>query len=478
MQRLSGLDASFLQLETPSSHMHVASLGIFDPSTVEGGVSLESVIEIYRGRLHLAPPFRRRLAHVPFGLHHPIWVEDPDFDIHNHVRHTAIPSPGGTRELSNLVSRLVALPLDRSRPLWEIWLIEGLEGGNVGLLSKVHHAAIDGASGNELLVALLDLSPEVAEHVPDKEWEPDHLPSDVELLGYAAGSLARQPVRVAKAMVRTASAALDVRRLGQASKATRLPPAPFAAPRTSFNTSLTPRRSFSFTSVDLPTVKAVKAAAGCTVNDVVLALCAGALRHYLDGRGEVLDASLVAMVPVSVRTDDEKDAMGNKVSSMLCTLATDVDDVSERLQIIHECMGEAKEQQKAIGADTLQEWAEFAAPAVAGRAARLYSRMRLADLHRPLFNVTISNVPGPPFPLYSAGAKLLANYPVGPIIDGTGLNMTVMSYMDQLDFGLLACPDVLEDVWALADALHTALDELVEATGVDREQVQKFSRVA
>ena len=478
MQRLSGLDASFLALETPSSHMHVASLGIFDPSEVEGGVSLDSVTEIYEQRLHLALPFRRRLAHVPFGLHHPLWIEDPDFDIHNHVRHTAIPSPGGTRELSNLVSRLVALPLDRSRPLWEIWLIEGLEGGNVGLLSKVHHAAIDGASGNELLVALLDLSPEVAEHVPEKEWEPDHLPSDVELLGYAAGSLARQPVRVAKALVRTASAALDVRRLGQASKATRLPPAPFAAPRTSFNTALTPRRSFSFTSVDLPTVKAVKAAAGCTVNDVVLALCAGALRHYLDGRGEVLDASLVAMVPVSVRTDDEKDAMGNKVSSMLCTLATDVDDVGERLQIIHECMGEAKEQQKAIGADTLQEWAEFAAPAVAGRAARLYSRMRLADLHRPLFNVTISNVPGPPFPLYSAGAKLLANYPVGPIIDGTGLNMTVMSYMDQLDFGLLACPDVLEDVWALADALHTALDELVEVTGVDREQVQKFSRVA
>ncbi|HJR24377.1 MAG TPA: wax ester/triacylglycerol synthase domain-containing protein, partial [Acidimicrobiales bacterium] len=221
MQRLSGLDASFLQLETPSSHMHVASLGIFDPSEVEGGVSLESVIEIYKGRLHLAPPFRRRLAHVPFGLHHPIWVEDPDFDIHNHVRHTAIPAPGGTRELSNLVSRLVALPLDRSRPLWEIWLIEGLEDGNVGLLTKVHHAAIDGASGNELLVALLDLSPEVVQHVPEQEWEPDHVPSDAELLGYAATSLARQPVRVAKALVRTASAALDVRRLGQASQSTR-----------------------------------------------------------------------------------------------------------------------------------------------------------------------------------------------------------------------------------------------------------------
>ncbi len=478
MQRLSGLDASFLQLETPSSHMHVAGLGIFDPSEVEGGVTPESVTRIYEGRLHLAPPFRRRLAHVPFGLHHPIWIEDPDFDIHNHIRHTAIPAPGGTRELSNLVSRLVALPLDRTRPLWEIWLVEGLEDGNVGLLTKVHHAAIDGASGNELLVALLDLSPEVVEHVPETEWTPDHEPSDAELLAYAATSLARQPVRVARAMYRTASAALDIRRLGQASQATRLPPAPFAAPRTSFNTSLTPRRSFSFTSLDLPTVKAVKAAAGCTVNDVVLGLCAGALRTYLDDHKEQVDAALVAMVPVSVRTDDERDAMGNKVSSMLCTLATDVDDVIDRLKIIHECMSEAKEQQKAIGADTLQEWAEFAAPALAGRAARLYSRMRLADLHRPLFNVTISNVPGPPFPLYSAGARLVANYPIGPIIDGTGLNMTVMSYLDQLDFGLLACPDVFDDVWALADALHTALDHLVQATGVDKADVQKFSRVA
>ncbi len=478
MQRLTGLDASFLALETPSSHMHVASLGIFDVSGVEGGVTLESVMDVYGKRLHLAPPFRRRLANVPFGLHHPLWIEDPDFDLRNHVRHTAIPAPGGTKELSNLVSRLVALPLDRTRPLWEIWLIEGLEGGHIGLLTKVHHAAIDGAAGNELLVALLDLSPEIVEHVPETEWEPDRLPTDLELLGFAAGSLARQPVRVARAMARTASAALDIRRLGQASEASVLPPAPFAAPRTSFNTALTPRRSYAFTSLDLPTVKAVKAAAGCTVNDVVLGLCAGALRTYLGDRGEVLDASPVAMVPVSVRSEDERATGGNKVSSMLCSLATDIDDPTARLKVIHECMAEAKEQQKAIGADTLQEWAEFAAPAVAGRAARLYSRMKLADLHRPLFNVTISNVPGPPFPLYSAGARLLANFPVGPIIDGTGLNMTVMSYLDQLDFGLLACPDVFDDVWALADALHTALAELVEATGVEPADVQRHSRVA
>jgi diacylglycerol O-acyltransferase len=478
MQRLSGLDASFLALETPSSHMHVASLGIFDPSEVPGGVSIDSVIEIYSQRLHLAPPFRRRLAQVPFGLHHPIWIEDPDFDIRRHVRHTAIPAPGGTKELSNLVSRLVALPLDRSRPLWEIWLIEGLEGGNVGLLSKVHHAAIDGASGNELIVALLDLSPEVEVHVPDTEWAPDHVPTDAELLTYAASSLARQPVRVARSLVRTASAALAVRRHGQETESEHLPPAPFSAPRTSFNTALTPARSYAFTSIDLPTVKAVKAKAGCTVNDVVLALCAGALRKYLDDQGEILDGSLVAMVPMSVRTEDEKNTGGNKVSSMLTTLATDIDDPLERLAAISESMRNSKEQQKAIGADTLQQWAEFAAPAVLGSAARLYSRMRGADHHRPLFNVTISNVPGPPFPLYSAGAKLIANFPVGPIIDGTGLNMTVMSYLDQLDFGLLACPDVLTDVWALADDLHVALADLVAATGVGEGDVEQYSRVS
>ena len=465
MQRLTGLDASFLALETPSSHMHVASLGIYDPATVEGGLSIDRVIDVYSQRLHLAPPFRRRLAEVPFGLHHPVWVEDPDFDIRNHVRHTAIPKPGGTRELANLVSRLVAQPLDRARPLWEIWLIEGLQGGNVGLLSKVHHAAIDGAAGNELLVALLDLTPEVAEHVPDQEWKPDHVPSDAELLGYAASSLARQPARVAKALARTARAGVEVRRMGQSSQAPVLPPAPFQAPHTSFNTSLTPRRSYAFTTLDLPTVKAVKNAIGCTVNDVVLALCGGALQRYLADCGEVVDSSLVAMVPMSVRTENDEGGQGNKVTSMLCTLATDVDDPVDRLKVIHECMAEAKEQQKAIGADTLQEWAEFAAPAVLGRAVRLYSRMKIADRMRPLFNVTISNVPGPPFPLYSAGARLVANYPVGPIIDGTGLNMTVMSYLDQLDFGLLACPDVLDDVWAVADHLHDSLDELVERTG-------------
>jgi WS/DGAT/MGAT family acyltransferase len=462
-------------METPTSHMHVASLIILDPGDAPGGVTLDDVKRVYGQRLHLAPPFRRRLAEVPFGLHHPLWIEDPDFDIDFHIRGTAIPSPGDQEQLSALVGRLVALPLDRSRPLWEVWVIEGLEGGKVGCLSKVHHAAIDGASGNEMTVALLDLSPEIAVHEPEEEWHPDRVPTDIELLGYAATSLARQPVRVAKASVKTAGAVRAVRRRNRESP--RLaPPSPFSAPRTSFNVPITGRRSYAYRSVSLPAVKAIRKETGSTVNDVVLALCAGALRRYLESRDEHADGPLVAMVPVSVRSESEKDALGNRVTSTFTSLATDVDDPVERLDAIHECMLDVKDQQNAIGADTLTDWAEFAAPALAGTAARLYTRMKVAGRHRPLFNVTISNVPGPPFPLYSIGARMEAIYPIGPIMDGSGLNMTVMSYLDNLDFGLLACPDVLPDVDGLADGLQLALDELVEAVGVTSEQISELTR--
>jgi WS/DGAT/MGAT family acyltransferase len=478
MQRLTGLDASFLYLETPSSHMHVAGLMILDPSSVPGGIPLHRAKEVYGSRLHLAPPFRRRLVEVPFGLHHPLWIEDPDFDLDYHVRSTALPAPGTPEQLSALIGRLVAQPLDRTRPLWEVWVIEGLENGNVAVLTKVHHAAMDGASGNELTVALLDLSPEVEDRQPDTEWVPDRVPTDVELLSYAVSSLARQPVRVARAFGKTAGAALALRRHNRSEPNLAPPPSPFSAPRTSFNTAITPRRNFAYTSVSLPAVKAVKNAVGGTVNDVVLALCAGALRRHLEKQGEHPDAPLVAMVPVSVRSEHERDAMGNRVTSTFTSLATDIDDPLERLEVIHGCMAEVKAQQQTIGADTLGDWAEFAAPALAGRAARLYSRTKMADRHRPIFNVTISNVPGPSFPLYSMGARMVANYPVGPIMDGGGLNMTVMSYLDQLDFGLQACPDVLPEIWALAEGLEASLDELVAAAKVEPDDIEKLSRSA
>jgi WS/DGAT/MGAT family acyltransferase len=465
MQRLTGLDAAFLYMETPSSYMHVAGLAIFDPSTANEEFSIDKIKEVYAQRLHLAPPFRRRLVEVPLGIHHPLWIEDPNFELDWHIRHIAVPPPGGPKQLADLASHLVSLQLDRSKPLWELWVIEGLEGGKIAALTKTHHAAIDGVSGNEMTVAVLDLTPEVAEvPPPDPPWQPDRIPTDPELLAYAMQSLSRQPLLAAKAVRRTAQAAISLRRKNREPDTTP-PPAPFSAPRTSFNVALTPHRSFAYTSLSLSTVKDVKNALGVTVNDVVLASCAGALRKWLDAHDEHPDGPLIAMVPVSVRGEEEG-AGGNRVSSMLTSLATDIDDPLERIREINKGTIQAKDQLNAIGAETLQDWAEFAAPAVAGLAARLYSRTRMADRHRPLFNVTISNVPGPPFPLYSAGGQLLAHYPMGPIFDGGGLNMTVMSYLDQLDFGLVACPDVLPDVELLAEGLHESLQELVDGAGL------------
>jgi WS/DGAT/MGAT family acyltransferase len=465
MKRLTGLDAGFLALETPSCPMHVAGLAVYDPSEVPGGWTVDTLVGVIAQRLHLAPPFRQRLVEVPFGLHHPLWIEDPDFHLDHHVHHVAVPPPGTLRELAALASHLVALPLDRRRPLWEMWVVEGLEHGHVAVLSKVHHAAIDGASGAELTVALLDLSPEVAVHEPDAVWEPDRVPTDAELLTHAASSLARQPLAVARAARRTAEAGLGIRRRNRGEPT--VPPAPFAAPRTSWTRALTRDRALACSTLPLAEIKAVKRAAGTTVNDVVLAVCAGALRRWLDERGEVPDAPLVAMVPISVRTDDGRGDMGNQVSSALASLATDVDDPLERLLTISSGMRAVKAQHQLIGATTLQDWAEFAAPAVAARAARLYSRFRVAGRHRPLFNLTISNVPGPPFPLYLGGARLVSNFPIGPIFDGAGLNITVMGYRDALDVGINVCPDLLDDPWVLAADLRVALDELLGATGAE-----------
>jgi diacylglycerol O-acyltransferase / wax synthase len=479
MQRLTGLDATFLYLETPNIHMHVASTAVFDPSTVPGGYSFDKVRDLVEDRLPLLPPFRRRLVEVPFQLHHPIWIEDPDFDLDYHVRRAALPAPGGHRELAEFAGEIMARPLDRRRPLWEMYVVEGLENGMIACITKTHHAAIDGVSGAELTVNLLDLQPEPTQ-VPAElhaQWKPDREPTQVEMLAFAVNSLARQPLKAVKAARKTVEGLWGLRTRNRRPEVNP-PPAPFSAPRTSFNTSITPHRRFAYTQVTLDDVKMVKNALGGTVNDVVLALCSGALRQYMADNAEKPDKSLIAMVPVSVRTEDQKGAMGNRVSSMLVSLATDVDDPVERLRVISEGTKHAKDQEKAIGAEFLTDWVEFAAPAVAARAARLYSSMRMADRHNPFFNVTISNVPGPNFPLYSAGSRMIAMYPMGPIADGGGLNMTVMSYMGSMFFGLVACRETVPEVWNIAHYLNDSLEELKKAADRATKPVGKASAPA
>lgn len=465
MQRLTGMDASFLYLETPTSHMHVAGTYVYDPSTAPEGASwnAERVREEISRRLHLVPPYRRRLAEVPFQLHHPVWIEDPDFDLDWHVRDVQVPAPGGKAELAALVAEIHGRPMDRSRPLWDMHVIHGLEGGHVAVMARTHHAAIDGASGMDITVNLLDLQPEPADvPPPEEEWVPDRVPTDVELVSYATRSLASQPIAALKAARRAATTALTLRNRNRQPDVVP-PPAPFSAPNTPLNGAITGRRSFGMAEISLDDVKEIRKASGGTVNDVVLAVCAGALRAYLEEKDALPTEGLVAMCPISVRTEDQKGALGNQVSSMLVGLATDIVDPLERLRFITAGTTQAKEQANAIGANTLMDWAEFAAPAVAASAMRLYSRMKVADRHRPFYNTVISNVPGPQFPLYMAGAKLVSFYPMGPLNDGAALNMTLISYLGTIHFGLVACPDLIPDVDHLADLIPMALEELKKA---------------
>jgi WS/DGAT/MGAT family acyltransferase len=477
VQRLSGLDAAFLAIETPSAHMHVMSTAILDPSTAPGPFGVERVRELLRERMNLLPPFRRRLVTVPFELHNPLWVEDPNFDLDYHVRHTALPAPGGPRELAALTAEIAGRPLDRSRPLWEIWFVEGLESDRVAVISKVHHSSIDGMSGVELIANLYDFEadpPARADDARTSDRHVDHVPGDPELLAHAVVSLARQPLLMARALRRLVRSATRVAQ--RAREQTTNVAVPLTAPRLTMNGTITPHRKIAFSSVALADIKTVKNAFNVKVNDVVLAVAAGALRTYLAGRGELPDRPLVATIPTSVRTEEQKADMGNRVSAMFAGLPVELDDPVERLLSVHQSTIGAKQMHEDIGGQTLQEWADLASPALFSRVMRVYSGLRLADRHRPIHNLVISNVPGPAFALYFAGAKLVAMYPMGPIFDGAGLNLTVMSYQDHVDFGFLVCRELVPDVDDLAGAVPDALAELVKAA----EALDKpgFSRVA
>ncbi len=469
MERLSGLDASFLYLETPTHHMHVALTLVFDPSTVPGGYSFERMKAAIGRRIPLAPVFRRRLVEVPFRLGHPVWIDDPDFDIDYHVRLTAIPHPGGLHELAELAGDIAGHQLDRDKPLWEMWIVEGVADGRIGMIAKMHHSTVDGVSGAELLSVLFDLEPQPpAEEPPADDAVDERIPSGLELMSQAMVARSMRPWEITRDIVRTGQSVLSVRRIRVGPDhrpATAKAALPLSAPRTSFNGSLTRRRSVALTAIGLDDVKRLKRATGTTVNDVVLAVCTGALRSFLVGGDELPDKPLVAVVPISVRPDIDSPRGSNQVSAMFVQLPVHLDDPVERLMAVHQGTEGAKEEHNALGADLLLNWAEHATPNVFASAARFYSRMRLANVHRPIANLVISNVPGPDFPLYLAGAELHAGFPLGPVMDGMGVNITVMSYRGVLYWGIITCPETVPRVWRLANAIPSSLDELLAAAG-------------
>lgn len=463
MERLSGLDASFLYLETPNNHMHVGTLMLAQlPENHRGGY-FEAVKAMVVQRLHLAPAYRRRLLPVPFDIDHPIWIEDPDFDLDFHMRHIAVPPPGDFAQLLGQVAQLHSRPLDRSRPLWEFYLIDGLPDRQVAVYAKVHHSAVDGVSGTELLVSLLDLTPEPRKVAPpDKPWRAERAPHEAELLARAALHGVVQPLAMLRRLPKVLGYALNIGRRVLEPGAT-LPPVPFQAPRTRFNRGITPHRRLAVDTLPLVRIKALKTALGVTVNDIVLALCAGALRRYLADKGELPEKPLIGFCPISVRNGDQKAQQTNRVSGMLVSLATNIADPLARVRAIRASTADAKALHKALPADLLRDWSLFAAPLVATQAARLYARYKIADYHRPPFNVIISNVPGPGFPLYLAGAEISHIYPVSIPTDGLGMNITVLSYRNGIEFGITADRDAVPDVDRLVALVGPALAELEAA---------------
>jgi diacylglycerol O-acyltransferase / wax synthase len=459
MKRLAGIDATFLYAETPSMHMHVTGVILLDPSTMPGGYSADTVKQMISSRMHLLPPFRERVMTVPFQLAHPLLIEDPDFDIDNHVFRVGVPAPGSIHELAELVGNIASRPLDRSKPLWEMWVAEGLEHGYVALIAKMHHCVIDGVSGADLMVHLFDLEPNAKVEPPDHEWEPERKPSDLELVAHSLESRVRHARQVLPTIARTGRSALQLVRLVRRKDG---PSAtlPLTAPRTRFSGSITPHRAIAFGKASLDDFKLIKRVYGTTVNDVVLAACAGAVRQWLIAHDDLPDKPLVASVPVSVRGEEHQGTAGNQISAMFVGLPVQVEDPIERLLRIQEDTRAAKEVHGAIGADSLQNWAEFAAPAVFALAARFYSGRKLADRHPVVHNLVISNVPGPPVPLYSAGARVIAVYPLGPILEGAGLNLTVLSNMGSVDFGAIACREMVPDLWDIATGFTESVDEL------------------
>src|SRR6478735_9711012 len=472
MERLSGLDASFLYLETPAQLMHVCGVIVLDPSTMPGGYSFEAFRAEIDRRVRDVPEFTRRLRKVPMGLDHPIWVHDRHFAIDRHVHRLALPSPGGPAELAELTGHYAGLPLDRSRPLWEMWVIEGYEGqhdhDSLVVFMKMHHATVDGVSGSNLLSHLCSLEADEPPMAPAEPLELGREPGQGELFGRSLVTTLTRPLNAVRLL--TPSAQLVTRTVGRARAGTAMA-APFSAPRTSFNGTITGHRAIALADMELEDIRLIKNATGTTVNDVVLTIAGGALRSYLLDRDELPSSSLMATVPVSVREESKRSSGANKVSALFAKLGTDTDDPLERLRDLAESNRHAKEHHQAISADSLQDWAEFAAPRTFGLAVRAYAGLRLPELHPVVHNLVISNVPGPPVPLYFMGARVDGLYPLGPVFHGAGVNITVMSNNGKVHVGIIACSESMSDVDDLVQRFTVELAAMKAAVVADETPI-------
>ena len=467
MQQLSGLDASFLYLETANSPMHIGGLAIYDPSTAAGGkVSFKQIIANTTARAQHVAAMTNTLVEVPMSLDHPYWRSDGNFDPEFHIRHIALPKPGDWRQLCIQVSRLHARPLDRAHPLWELYIIEGLDNikgyppGCFAMLTKMHHAAIDGASGVEIAAAIHDLKPLKGQAPQITTNKGDRIPTNMELIWRAQINNIKTPFRFISVARNTipgfAKFATGLAR-GKLSRVKTIP-------RTRFNTNISPHRVFDAVQFPLDDIKTIKSAVdGVTVNDVAISICGGALRKYLMSKNELPEDSLVAMAPINIRTQDKLGTAGNQVSQMTVQVRSDVEGPIHRLIAVRDGTNKAKELTNAIGAKTMTDYAQFIPSTLSASAARLASRVGLSNRGKPIYNCVITNVPGPQVPLYFTGAKMLSTFGLGPPIDGTGLFQAIGSYCGLFNIAVCSCREMMPDPAFYVQCLQESFDELHKA---------------
>lgn len=461
VDRVTGMDAAMLEVESPTMHMHVLGVLMVEPSATAGPLDLDRLTEVFAERLHLIAPFRRRMVAVPGGVDHPRWIEDPEFELAKHLHHRDLGPGAGRHDLERFVSTVAGTPLRRDRPLWETWLADGFEDGTAALVTKVHHALMDGGAGSQMMASLFDLEPEPPE--PDLHeiptWHGERSPDRNQLLREALPAALGRTARFPSVVARTVAS------LAGTARAVAVQPSSIAgiAPRTAFNGALSAEREVALRRCPLDDLKEVRRAFGTTINDVVLAATAFSLRAYSEARDELPDRPLVASVPVGTPRGATEGDLGNSTSNMMVSLPVDLDDPVDALLAIHADAGSAKAAQSALGPEILDQWVTLVPAAVLSAGALGYSNLRLGRLHPPLFNIIVSNVAGPPVPLYLAGCQVVATYALGPLIANTGLNLTVLSQTGDLDVGVIAAPNLVEDVSSIADGFIDGVAHLLDA---------------